>query len=230
MGRNIWKHGTDALGIGYRMTNGRATFLDAEGTPPLLARNSILSPFQAVCGFLVNLPFGKFCFDVSRVGTYFANYQTPSGIEFSLDRRGLQDNDASRKLSNEIRDLIHEAYREFLKRTGSLNAETIFNLNDESRMNGGNIIDTFTSDELSVAYLNYPELLCLKLLRVDVSVPDGSHITPSFFDLRALSNQSATIFVIQNSYAVPIGGGRLASFFSRIRAAICIFVRSKRNP
>ena len=201
-----------ALGIGYRMTSGRATFIDAESTPLLLARNSIRSPLQAICGFLVTLPFGKFCFDVSRVGTYFANYQTPRGIEFSLDRRGLQVNDASRKFSDEIRDLMHEAYREFLKRTGSQDAETIFNLNDESRMNGGNVIDTFTGDELSIAYLNYPDLLCVKLLRVDVNVPDCRQTVPSFFDLRALSNQSATVFVIQNSYAIPVGGGRLASF------------------
>jgi hypothetical protein len=201
-----------ALGVGYRTKSGRATFLDEDNTPLLLAKNSIRSPQQAVCGFLVTLPFGKFCFDVSRVGTYFANYQTPRGIEFSLDRRGLLVNEASHKFSNEIRDLIHKAYREFLKRTASQNVETIFNLNDESRMNGGNIVDTFTGDELSVAYLNYPDLLCFKLWRVDVNVLDFRQVTPSFFDLQALTQQSATIFVIQNSYAIPVGGGRLASF------------------
>lgn len=200
------------LGVGYRSTNGRATFLDADNTPLLLTKNSVRSPQQAVCGFLVSLPFGKFCFDVSRVGIYFANYQTPRGIEFSLDRRGLLVNDASRKFSDEIRDLIHEGYREFMRRTVSQNVEAIFSLNDESRMNGGNVVDTFTGDELSVAYLNYPDLLCFKLWKVDVNVPDYRQVAPSFFDLQALSKQSATVFVIQNSYAIPVGGGRLASF------------------
>jgi hypothetical protein len=204
------------LGVGYRLINDRATFLDADSTPLLLTMNSVRFPQQAVCGFLVTLPFGKFCFDVSRVGTYFANYQTPRGVEFSLDRRSLLVNDASRKFATEIRDLIHQGYREFLKRTASQNVEAIFNLNDESRMNGGNVVDTFTGDELSVAYLNYPDLLCFKLLRVDVNVPDCRQVAPSFFDLQALSKQSATIFVIQNSYAIPVGGGRLTSFPAEI--------------
>ena len=78
------------LGFAFRLSNGRATFLDEENTPLLLGSRGIRFPLHAVCGFLTNVPFGKFCFDVSRVGTYFANYKTPRGIDFSIDRRGLQ--------------------------------------------------------------------------------------------------------------------------------------------
>jgi len=201
-----------ALGFAYRITGGRATFLDEENTPILLSRTSIRSPLHAICGFLVNLPFGKFCFDISRVGVYFANYKTPRGIDFALDRRALLANEASRRFSNDIVGLVHKGYRDFLKQSGSQSAKAIFELNDESRRNGGNIIDTFTGDELSVAHFNYPDLLCFKLWRVDVNVPDIRQVEPDLVDLITLEKQSATVFVIQNFYAISVGGGRQLPF------------------
>lgn len=199
------------MGFAYRTSNGRATFLDESKTPIVLGSTGIRSRKSAVCGFRTNARSWPFCFDILRVGTYFANYKTPRGIEFSIDRQQLQENEASRKFASDTAQLVHHGYREFLKKTGSQDAEAIFSLNEQSRMNGGNVVDTFTGNELADAYSNYPDLLCFKLRAVDL----GASVTtsqPEFVSLSGLAGRTGTIWVVQNHYSVPVGAGKFASF------------------
>jgi hypothetical protein len=186
-------------------------FFDGSQTPILLGSVGVRSSQCAICGFCVSARSGPLSFDILRVGTYFANYRTPRGIEFSIDRRRLQDNEASRQFASDSAQLIHRGYREFLRKTGSLNAEAIFALNEQSRMNGGNVVDTFTGGELADAYFNYPDLLCFKLRTVRPNA-DVRTIQPEFVDLGTIAKKSGTIWVIQNYYSIPVGGGKLASF------------------
>lgn len=199
------------MGFAYRTSNGRATFLDESQTPILLGSMGIRSRQSAICGFRTNARSGPFCFDILRVGTYFANYKTPRGIKFSIDRQQLQENEASRKFESDTAQLVHRGYREFLKRTGSQDAEAIFTLNEQSRMNGGNVVDTFTGSELADAYSNYPDLLCFKLRAVRLGA-DVRTAQPEYVNLSALARRSGTVWVVQNNYSIPVGGGKFASF------------------
>jgi hypothetical protein len=204
-----------ALGLLYRMLDGRATFVDDSRRQILFGLGppgAMLRPRTAICGFQVNVRNDPMCFDVTRVGTYFVNYTTPLGIEFSIDRQQLLDTEASRRFATQTAQLIHSGYREFLKSIGAQSAESIFVLNAESRMNGGEVPDTFTGRELADAYSNYPDLLCFKLRAVR---PDNDvrKVQPEYLNLRELAKRSGIIWVVQNHYQVPVGGGRFASFY-----------------
>jgi hypothetical protein len=204
-----------ALGLLYRMADGRATFVDdfrrqiwyGLGPPGPMPQ-----PRTAICGFQVGVRKEPMCFDVTRVGTYFANYTTPRGIEFSIDRQQLLDTEASRRFASESAQLIHKGYREFLRTIGAQSAESIFELNAQSRLSGGEVPDTFTGGELADACSNYPDLLCFKLraVRPDTDVRKAQ---PEYLTLSDLAKRSGTIWVIQNIYQVPVGGGRFVPFY-----------------
>ena len=119
------------------------------------------------------------CFDTNRVGTYFANYTTPRGIEFSIDRQQLLDTEASRRFASETAQLVHRGYREFLKTVGTQSAKSIFELNSQSRMFGGEVPDTLTGRELAEAYSNYPDLLCFKLISGSPQMQMCGPLSPS---------------------------------------------------
>jgi hypothetical protein len=77
-------------------------------------------------------------------------------------------------------DLVHAAYREFLRTTGVFNYEAIYTLNKESRAGGGDIQDLFTGTQLAEMYANCPDLLCFKLIVVRLvqtfsNVPEIRH-------------------------------------------------------
>jgi Histidine kinase-, DNA gyrase B-, and HSP90-like ATPase len=204
-----------AMGLVYRISNGRATFVDDSSRQMMFGLGPpgpMLQPRTAICGFQVGARSGSKCFDVTRVGTYFANYATPRGIEFSIDRQRLQATEASRRFESESAQLAHTGYREFLKTVGALNEESIFELNAQSRMSGGEVPDTFTGSELADAYSNYPDLLCFKLWPV-WSAKDLRNSSPEFLDLNSLSKRSGIIWVIQNHYMIPVDGGKFASFY-----------------
>ena len=202
-----------ALSLIYQLLDGRASFVNDSRRqlmflgPP----RGILQPRTAICGFQARVRNEPMCFDVNRVGTYFANYTTPRGIEFSIDRQQLLDTDASRRFASETTQLIHSGYREFLKTVGAQSAKSIFELNAQSRMFGGEVPDTLTGRELAEAFSNYPDLLCFKMIPVRLDA-DVRAVDPEYMNLSALAKKSGTIWVIQNHYHVPVGGGRFASF------------------
>ena len=151
-------------------------------------------------------------FDVSRVGTYFANYSTPRGIEFSIDRQSVEDTEASHRYAAEIAQLVNLGYREFLKKVEARSAKSIFELNAQSRMRGGEVCDSCTGRELADAYFNYADLLCFKLIQVYPD-QDVKAVQPEYLDLNALTKKSGTIWCIQNHYNVPLGAGRVIPFY-----------------
>ena len=204
-----------ALGLVYRVSDGRATFVDDSQRQILTGLGPpgpMLRPRTAICGFQVGVRSAPLCFDVARVGTYFANYTTPRGIEFSIDRQQLLDTEASRRFASETAQLVHSGYREFLRTIGAQGTGSIFDLNAQSRMSGGEVPDTFTGRELTEAYSNYPDLLCFKLLAVRPDT-DVRIVQPEYLDLRELAKRSGIIWVVQNNYQVPVGGGKFASFY-----------------
>jgi hypothetical protein len=204
-----------AMGLVYRVSNGRPTFIDDSRRQILWGLGPLgrsLQPRTAICGFQAGARNEPMCFDASRVGTYFANYTTPRGIEFSIDRQRLLDTESSRRFASETAQLVHRSYREFLKTVGAQSAESIFELNAQSRTGGGEVPDTFTGRELADAYSNYPDLLCFKLRAVRPDT-DVRKVQPEYLTLSDLAKRSGTIWVIQNIYQVPVGGGRFVPFY-----------------
>jgi hypothetical protein len=204
-----------AMGLVYRVSDGRAAFVDESRRQIMFGLGQagpMPRPRTAICGFQVGTRGGPMCFDVTRVGTYFANYTTPRGIEFSIDRQQLLDTEASRRFASQTAQLVHSGYREFLKTIGAQSAESIFELNAQSRMSGGEVPDTFTGRELADAYTNYPDLLCFKLRAVRPDT-DVRKVPPEYLNLSELAKRSGIIWVVQNHYQVPVGGGRFASFY-----------------
>jgi hypothetical protein len=197
-----------ALSLAYRKTSGRPTFLDQSGTPLLFGPSGGMRwPVIAICGFRGNFWRGEFCFDLPRVGTFFANHRSPRGFEFSIDRQSLLANKAAEESAKNITQLVHSGYREFFRVAGAQNEKAIFELNTESRTGGGNVFDVFTGNQLSDAYSSYPDLLCFKLIEVRAGVAFGA-ARVEYLDLTRLAKQSGFLWVIQNSYSTPVGGMR----------------------
>lgn len=182
-----------SLGLAYLMKDGKATFCMAPSTPILMGVGGILSSKTSICGLSVFTQHKLFCFDLNRVGLFFANRLTPKDIEFSLDRQQTISNAASKQYEYEIESLVHQGYRAFLQATNSYSPEDIARLRDEAAMNGGNVYDTFTESELSNATNNYPDLISFKLFPVNQSVNN-----PIYLDLRTFSQQNGRVFFVQN--------------------------------
>ncbi len=197
-----------ALSLAYRKTSERPSFLDRFGTPLLFGTYSgIRWPMVAICGFRGNFRSGEFCFDLPRVGTFFANHRSPRGFEFSIDRQSLLANQAAEEYAKNITQLVHSGYREFLRVTGAQNEKAIFELNTESRTGGGNVFDVFTGRQLSDAFSTHPDLLCFRLVEVRAGLAfDASKV--QYLDLASLAKQKGVVWVIQNSYSRPVGGMR----------------------
>jgi hypothetical protein len=198
-----------ALSLAYRKGSERPSFLDQSGAPLLSGvSGGIRWPVVAICGFRGNFLGGSYCFDLPRVGTFYANHRSPRGFEFSIDRQSLLANKAAEESARAITELVHSGYREFLRVTGSQNEKTIFELNAESRTGGGNVFDVFTGIQLSDAFRNYPDLLCFKLIEVRAGVPLQA-AKARYLNLSALTKQNGIVWVIQNSVSTPLGGLRL---------------------
>lgn len=185
----------------YRMENGHATFMLNDQSSLLAATDNLFNVSRVgVCGFNIPLRPANICFDLSRIGAFIANKQSPKGFDFSIDRQQLLDSPTSKNYSLEISELIHKAYRCFLQDTNSYSPSYIYNLNMQSTMHGGNVYDQYTGDELKIAHDRYPDLLCFKLYKVDKSI-DFKSITPLYIDLKTLMKMKGTIWLNQNSYS-----------------------------
>lgn len=217
-----WRGETDgvevSLGLAYRMENGKATFL-ADPTNSLMnVIGSMKFPRTSVCGFFAPIAARHLCIDLNRVGTYFANRKSPAGIEFNLDRSGLQYNKAAEETAESVTDLIHTGYRAFLDETDSNDPETIAALREQAAMHGGNVYDTFTDDELMLAAQRFPDLVsaCLYPVVADKEIEDSR---PLFADLDGLRRLTGTLFVMQQQPRTNVGLGRatymdLESFYA----------------
>lgn len=183
-----------SLCLAYRIVDEKPTFLIAENTSLLQALPSMRHSQTAICGFTAPVRTEHICIDLHRVGTYAANRTTPHGMAFSLDRRQLIDNEASRAFAQEITDLIHDGYRAFLDQTGGRDLATVAELRRQSMMHGGNIFDTFTDSELFEAAKRFPDLAPIKLW----PVPEGEPIYVRADELSTL--EGAVCFMQRSPY------------------------------
>lgn len=191
-----------ALGLAYRMGDGRATFMAEPGTSMLSVIGSIRTQRSAVCGFSVPVRVAPLCIDLLRVGLYSANARTPQGFEFSIDRQQLNSNAAAQQYVDDALQLFHEGYRVFLKETGSYRPEAIHALQEEAALHGGNVYDVFTGAELATAKTSYPDLICAKLIPVNPGVPfSTAEGGARFLDLNELSDADGLIFCLQATRA-----------------------------
>lgn len=194
--RGVLDHTELSLALAYRLVDGKASFLADSGSSLLTVLPGIHTPRTAVCGFTVPVRPDALCIDFFRVGSFFANYRIPKGFEFSLDRQQLLPNAASEKFAEDIAALVHAGYREFLAKTNSLDVETIATLYDQAQMHGGNVYDTFTDMELSLASVDHPDLLGFRLFPV-TSEGEVDQIAPIHVDLTGLQKLVGTIFFLQ---------------------------------
>jgi hypothetical protein len=149
---------------------------------------------------------GALCFDLPRVGTFYANCESPYGFEYSIDRQSLLVNKAQKDMTEAVVDLIHSAYAEFLRGTGAFNERDIYELNAESRTGGGNIFDGLTGTQLSTMYAKAPDLLCFKLMVVRLVLPPANTFETQYFNALDMAKQTGTAWVIQNNLVIPAGG------------------------
>lgn len=191
------------LGLPYRLENGKASFLLPDGVSVSQATESHFGARPSICGFSVPIQIMSCCFDVLRVGLYHVNHRSPAGIEFALDRSTLIKNDASKTFAFNIWFLIHQAYRAFLKDTQSADSATIFKLNRQSEMHGGNVFDASTTDELVYAALHFPDLYPIELISADSLGPRAEYI-----DLTRLQQMEGEVFCLQDRLRAPAGQGR----------------------
>ena len=104
---------------------------------------------------------------------------------------------------------MHSAYREFLRETGALNANIIYELN-ASRVPAAAIFsDQFTGTQLSEMYSKIPDLLCFKHpIVVGLVLPSSNQPEFRYFDAEDLAKQAGTAWVVQSNLAIPAGGMR----------------------
>ncbi|WP_333873516.1 HD domain-containing protein [Methylobacter sp.] len=187
-----------AVGLAYRMGDGRATFMAKPGIPMLSVISGIRTQRSAVCGFSVPVRVTSLCIDLFRVGLCNVNARTPQGFEFSIDRQQLNSNAAEQEYIDDARQLFHESYRAFLNETDSYRPEAIHALQEEAALSGGNVYDQFTGAELATAKASFPDLICAKLIPVNPGVPfSTAKESAEFLDLNELSNTDGLIFCLQ---------------------------------
>ncbi len=187
------------LGLGYTVRDGQVSFLkDEHNSVSTVLPHGINRSRTSLCGFCIPATPSGLCFDLSRVGNFFANCWNPGGFEFTIDRNNLLNNEASKDYASKIPKIIHDGYREFLVNNNSYNPKTIFNLNRQAAMHGGNVYDSFTEDELNKALINFPDLLCFRLYKVELNKNlDSCEI--DYLDLNQLIKNKGIVYFIQNS-------------------------------
>lgn len=155
------------LSIAYRENGGKATFLMKDQINSMSQVLQVFKNKQSVCGFAVPLTIGSLSWDIGRVGEFAVNIIDPKGFRYRLDRRTILPSEEQTVATNVTNQLLHEGYRQFLKSNNVYNPEDIFSLNQQSRLHGGEVVDTYTKDALSVALINYSDLLCFKTFKVE---------------------------------------------------------------
>jgi Histidine kinase-, DNA gyrase B-, and HSP90-like ATPase len=134
-----------------------------------LQDRSILGVYRGagVCGFLFNYHPRNTSIVLYRVGFFFANALNPRGFRFTLNRLGLLDSPAFENYANVVTQEINNGYKEFLSSTNSLNSQDIVRLNQQTRFRGGETLGSFTGDALQNFVSTAPELLAFKLYKVE---------------------------------------------------------------
>lgn len=202
-----------SLAWAYRLEGNRPTFRANKDQSILNAVRSFRYPQTAVCGFKVSTRCARTCFALERVGYALANHQSPKGFEFSLDRQNLIENEAQKAFAQGMATLVHKAYRIFLRDNNAYHSQTIWQLNEESELNGGNVFDQYTGGELVQALQDWPDLLCVRLLPVQVGQSIET-VQPIFANLEQLQGMTGFGWVLQNHIETQLSDGRFSTIYS----------------
>lgn len=203
-----------ALGLLFRIEDQKPTFRLNEHTS-VISRLDLTSlmPTTAVCGFQAQFRPSATCFDLWRVGTSISNVKSPQGIEYSLDRGQVLESEQSVKMGRAIAQRIHDGYRDFLRQYNAYDPESIYRLNAESELSGGNIFDQYTDNQLAVAADEYPDLLCFRLYKVDPSRRFEEAIV-LHMDWTELQKISGSCVVAQTTLSTPAPEGQFRGLFA----------------
>lgn len=202
-----------AVGLVYRIEDQETTFRLNQHTSVMARLDRSLGQITtAVCGFLAPLRPSNMCLDLWRVGTAIANVRSPRGIEYSLDRGQVLESERSIQIGRTITQCVHDGYRVFLRERGAYDPASIYRLNEESELSGGNVFDVYTGGELSVAAEDYPDLLCFRLHEVDAArKPEDASVF--HLDWNGLRKLSGTCFVAQTALDFPAPEGLSQSIY-----------------
>jgi hypothetical protein len=203
-----------ALGLVFRIEDQRPTFRLNAHTSVIsrLNRASAMST-TAVCGFQALFRPSATCFDLWRVGTSIANVKSPQGIEYSLDRGQVLESEQSVKMGRAIAQCIHDGYRAFLRARDAYDPQSIYRLNEESELSGGNVFDQYTDNQLSVAADEYPDLLCFRLYEVDPLHGFGQAVV-RHVDWKGLQELSGSCVVAQTRLDLPAPEGQFRGLYA----------------
>ncbi|PBB57963.1 ATP-binding protein [Mesorhizobium loti] len=202
-----------SLLLAYRMEIGKPTFLRDRTNSMMNALGRIQHSRSTICGFAAPIRGRHICFDLDRVGTYFANRGTPDGIAYSLDRHQLIENASSKEFSEEVTSLVHDGYRAFLDATNGRDLATIAALRQQAAMHGGNVYDQFTGDELSVAAKRFPDLTPFKLYPL-------SGGDPIYAQADGLDSLRGKVLFMQERVHVKLPDGRFISYDNEGEAGV----------
>ncbi len=194
-----------SLLLAYRMENGKPTFLLNPTNSLMNAIGHFRHSRTTVCGFPAPIRERHICFDLGRVGIYFANRLTPQGISYSLDRNQFVESASSEEFSQEVTRLIHDGYRAFLDETNGRDLATVTALRQQAAMHGGNVFDVYTGNELQVAVERFPDLMPFKLHPL-------SEQAPVYARADELHTLKGKVFFMQQRPFIKMPDGRFASF------------------
>ena len=203
-----------ALGMVFRIEDQKPTFrLNAHTSVISRLNRASAMPTTAVCGFQAPFRSSATCFDLWRVGTSIANVKSPQGIEYSLDRGQVLESEQSVKMGRAIARCIHDGYRAFLKAHDAYDPQSIYRLNEESELSGGNVFDQYTDNQLSVAADEYPDLLCFRLYEVD-PLRRFEQAVVRHVDWRGLKELSGSCVVAQTTLDFPAPDGKFRGLYA----------------
>jgi hypothetical protein len=193
-----------AMALAYRISGGHLTFRVNENQSVISSLGAPHGVRSAVCGFIVPTARSRTAFALERIGGAHINARSPRGFDFSLDRRILADNAALRQFVTGMADLMHDGYRDFLNFGKAYTPREIYRLGAESEMNGGNVYDTYTGSELEQAHDRWADLLCFKLIPMDV---ENSEDNAKYVNLEQLQDISGHCWFIQNRIDISLANG-----------------------
>lgn len=169
----IFKENTElfelALGITYSEINKEFRCLTPEAKPifeyAAFNRGIGGAVVTSVCGLVTKFDLGTLPFAIERVGKLVINIKEPTGLEFSLSRRSLVNNERFNEIQQEIIISLKKALEQFYSSINVLgNAEKMQNVIDDSKSNGGNSGDSRVGELYKYYINNYENLVPIKLL------------------------------------------------------------------
>lgn len=171
-------------GILFRAPNG----IGAESFAPNM---KFMNRKISVCGFRTRCSELPFCLNVDRIGSYHANYLKPGGVEFSLDRGNMVENDVWKSFQEDIFKLLSDGYRKFLQLGDAHSPARVFDLNNQVRKFSSRSYTRSLNEMLSMARRYCPDLLCFK----SHEILSAGAITTSHADLENLLAKRGKVFV-----------------------------------